>query len=304
MTRILAILIAVGLTACSSSAPAQTDGRIQAVATTGQVADLVRNVGGESVSVITLMGEGVDPHLYRASQGDVARLTNAEMIFYNGLMLEGRLAEVLSRVARGGKIAVAIAEEIDESLLLEPSGIDYHYDPHIWMDVDLWARAIPIVVERLAALRPELRAEFEANGEAYRQRLMELRKWVEDEIASIPEEGRVLVTAHDAFGYFGRAYDIDVVGLQGISTASEFGLQDIERLIELIAERGVKAVFVEASVPPRSIQALVEGCRAKGHEVRIGGELFSDSMGAPNTPEGAYIGMIEHNVRAIVDALK
>jgi len=303
----LLILGAAVWLSCSSDPPAPgSDGKMRVTVTTAQIADLVKNVGGGRVAVTALMGPGVDPHLYKASQGDIGRLASADIVFYNGLMLEGRMADILERLIRGGRPAasVALGEKIDPALLSHPPQFQGHSDPHIWMDVSLWARTIPAVIQELAALDPAGREEYEKNGEAYRQALERLHEEVKQKIRTIPKERRVLITAHDAFGYFGRAYEIEVTGLQGISTASEFGLRDLQRLVSLIAERQIKAVFVESSVPRRSIEALVEGCRARVHEVRIGGELFSDALGPEGTPEGTYTGMIEHNVNTIVEALK
>ena len=303
--RPLALLVTLSLLATGCTTQSDVDnGKVQVTTTIAQIADVVRNVGGEPVEVTALMGPSVDPHLYKASQGDVAQLTNSDLILYNGLMLEGRLVDVLIKVARGGKPTLAVAEAVDESLLREPPEYEGLYDPHIWMNVSLWAQSVPLIVEQLSQIAPQHAETFAANGEAYGNELDELHQWVQEQIAAIPEQQRVLITAHDAFGYFGEAYDIDVMGLQGISTASEYGLRDLERLVDIIVERGVKAVFIESSVPPRPIEALVEGCRAEGHEIEIGGELFSDAMGKTGTPEGTYIGMVKHNVNTIVEALR
>ncbi len=280
------------------------DGNLRAVCTIAQIADVVHNVAGERIEVINMMGEGVDPHLYKASPADLGLLSRANVIFYNGLILEGRMIEIFEKMQSGPKPVVAFGDAIGLSLLLSHPDYEGHYDPHIWMDVSLWSQAVAAVVEALVKVDPEGEQEYRDNGEAYQNQLAELDVWVKEQIASIPQQQRVLITAHDAFGYFGRAYDIEVMGLQGISTVSEFGLQDLQRLIEIIVERNVKAVFVETSVPARSIEALVEGCKGKGHEVVIGGELFSDAMGAAGTEEGTYIGMIRHNVNTIVNALQ
>ncbi len=295
------------LVACAVEGPNPgPDGNVRVTVTTAQIADLVKNVGGNRVKVTALMGPGTDPHLYKASQGDIGRLSSAHIVFYNGCMLEGRMTDILERIARAGRPAasVALAERLDPARLTHPPQFEGHPDPHIWMDVSLWAQTIPIVVQELSAIDPAGQEEYQKNGEAYSEVLRTLHEKVIQQIQTIPKERRVLVTAHDAFGYFGRAYDIEVTGLQGISTASEFGLQDLQRLVNLIVERQIKAVFVESSVPRRSIEALVEGCKARGHEIRIGGELYSDAMGPEDTPEGTYVGMIEHNVHTIVEALK
>jgi manganese/zinc/iron transport system substrate-binding protein len=302
----LALLLAIALSIFACSAPREdlANRKIRVTATVGMVADLVRNVGGDRVEVTALMGPGVDPHLYKASEGDIARLSAADVIFYNGLVLEGKMGEILGKIREQGKPAIAVAEAIDRSLLRTPPEFQGHPDPHVWFDVSMWAMTIDSVVEGLAALDPASRTAYEVNGARYRVALDSLHAECKEKLATIPRERRVLVTAHDAFGYFGRAYDVDVVGLQGISTSSEYGLKDVQRLVDLVAERGVKAVFVESSVPARSIEAVVEGCRAKGHEVQIGGELFSDAMGEAGTPEGTYVGMVRHNVETIVKALQ
>lgn len=279
------------------------NGAINVTATTGMVGDIVRNVGGEHVSVTALMGPGVDPHLYKASQQDLSALSGADVIFYNGLHLEGRLSDVLVKMAHRIK-TVAVSESIPEDLLREPPEFDGHFDPHIWFDASLWKFAVEHVRDVLVEMAPEHKSVFEANATAYLKELDSLHEYAKTRLSEIPEEQRVLVTAHDAFGYFGRAYNLDVMGLQGISTASEFGLKDVEQLVGILVERKVKAVFVESSVPTKSIEALMEGARANGHEVKMGGELFSDAMGEAGTPEGTYLGMFKHNVDTIAGALK
>jgi len=312
---ILAALVAavVLLAGCSGSgerggaSPARgpvADRKIRVTTTVGMVGDVVRNVGGERVEVTALMGPGVDPHLYKASEGDIGRLSGADIVFYNGLFLEGKMGEVLERIGERGLPTVAVAERIDRELLHHPEQFEGHPDPHVWFDVSLWMETVPVVVEGLARLDPGSRALFERNAQAFLAELRELHAWCVGELATVPADRRVLVTAHDAFGYFGAAYDVEVVGLQGLSTASEYGLRDVQRIVDLVVERRVKAVFVESSVPRRSIEAAVEGCRARGHGVSIGGELFSDAMGEAGTPEGTYVGMVRANVRTIVGALR
>lgn len=272
-------------------------------ATTGMVAEVGARVGGDAVAVQALMGPGVDPHLYKVSESDLARLSEAELILYNGLNLEGKMADVLSRMGGSGRRAVAIAESIPADQLREPPEFKGHPDPHVWFDVALWRQTLAPAMEALAALRPESKSLFEQNMRAYDTELDELDRYCRAELARIPRGRRLLVTAHDAFGYFGRAYDVEVMGLQGISTLSEYSLRDVEKLVEIIVSRRVKAVFVESSVASRSIEAVAAGCKARGHQVRIGGTLFSDAMGAAGSPEGTYAGMVRHNVRTIVEAL-
>ncbi len=307
--QVLAVLLLSALAGAGcqpeTGAPGDVSARkIRATVTIGMIADTVKNVGGDRVEVTALMGPGVDPHLYKASQGDVSRLSEADIIFYNGLNLEGKMGDIFVKMASSDKPTVSVADAIEKSLLREPPEFAGHYDPHVWFDVSMWAQTIQPVVEALSQLDPGSKAAYEANGAAYRQRLERLHAECKERLSTVPKPQRVLVTAHDAFGYFGRAYEVEVLGLQGISTVSEFSLQELQRLIDLVVSRKVQAVFVESSVPRRSIEALVAGCRAKGHEVKIGGTLFSDAMGEPGTLEGTYEGMVRHNLETIVAALK
>jgi manganese/zinc/iron transport system substrate-binding protein len=287
----------------AGGARAARTGPLRVTCTTGMVADAARTVGGPHVQVTALMGPGVDPHLYKASEGDLRRLEEADLILYNGLNLEGKMGDLFVRMSRT-RATVALSEGIPDSLLREPPEFAGHYDPHIWFDVSLWRRAVERARDALIEADPAHRADFEANAAAYFDSLDALHAWCREQIATVPRERRVLVTAHDAFGYFGRAYDIEVVGLQGISTVTEFGVADVRRMVDLITSRRVKAVFVESSVPRRSIDAVVEGCRSRGHAVAVGGTLYSDAMGAAGTPDGTYPGMVRANVRHIVESLR
>lgn len=296
------VLLLVSLfTYCKPESDLETS-KTKIVATTGMVADLVSNIGKDSVEVESLMGAGVDPHLYKATQGDLSNLQAADIIFYNGLHLEGKMAEVFEKLAKV-KMVVPIAQSIPEEYLLKDSNYEGVPDPHIWFDVAIWFHTIDIVLEKLIEKDAESESYYRKNAALYRKQLLRLDAFVKDEIKRIPKEKRILITAHDAFNYFGRAYDIEVKGLQGISTLSEFGLKDRVDLVNFIAERGIKSVFVETSVSEKNIKAIVEGARQKGHELQIGGNLYSDAMGAPNTPEGTYIGMVKANVKTIVEGL-
>jgi len=300
--RLLTSLLVVVLTGCAGTGGSSTtNGKLQITTTTGMIADLVQNIGGEHVQVTALMGPGVDPHLHRASEGDIAKLQSAQIIFYNGLMLEGKMTDIFVRMART-KPTVAISERIPSDLLMEDE--DEHDDPHIWFDLTLWMKAAEVVRDSLIELDPNNKTAYETNTKAYVQTLQQTHEYAKQQLALVPKERRVLVTAHDAFGYFGRAYDLEVMGLQGISTDTEYGLRDVQQMVDLIVSRKIKAVFVESSVPQRSIEALVQGAQAKGHSVVIGGELFSDAMGEAGTAEGTYIGMVRHNVDTIVKSLK
>ncbi len=276
---------------------------IRVVATTGMVGDVARRVAGDHVEVQVLMGPGVDPHLFKASESDVRRLDQADLILFNGLHLEGKMTEILAKMARGKRV-VAVAEEVSEERLLSPPEFEGAHDPHIWFDVDLWSQVVAPVVTALSEVDPAHAADYQANGDALRAELLELDGWVTEQVAQLPEDQRVLVTAHDAFGYFGARYGFEVVGLQGLSTATEAGLKDMDRVVGVVVERKLGAIFVESSVPAKSIEAVQSACADKGHTVALGGELFSDAMGADGTPEGTYVGMVRHNVETVVGALQ
>ena len=302
---IVAILI-LTLTACGQTETEAQDlsqRPIRAVTTTGMIADIVANVGGERVDVIGLMGPGVDPHLYQASEGDVSRLRNADVIFYNGLHLEAQMANVLERMNESDRVTVAVTEQIGEDKLLASPTYAGSFDPHVWFDVSLWMEAVEVVQDTLAEIDPDHAQTYRENGEAYLEELAVLHAYVQEQVARVPEQQRVLVTAHDAFGYFGEAYGFDVRGLQGISTEAEASTADVQELARFIAQRQIPALFIESSVPQRNVEAVQAAVRAQGFDVAIGGELFSDAMGSPGTEEGTYIGMVRHNVDTIVGAL-
>lgn len=273
---------------------------LKVVATTGLVGDLVTHIGQDRVEVTALMGTGVDPHLYKATHGDLRRLQQADVIFYNGLHLEGKMQDILEKLARK-KPVFAVTSQFPKDAILH---FGQATDPHVWFDVRLWQRAGEFVLKTLVELDPRNAVHYQQNAKDYLQQLADLNIWVAEQIQTIPSQQRVLITAHDAFGYFGRAYGMEVRGLQGISTASEFGLHDIKRLKDLIVERHIKAVFVESSVPKKFLQSLVAGVNEAGGHLVIGGELYSDALGLPSTPQATYIGMMQHNVTTIVEALK
>src|SRR5690606_3467360 len=260
-----------------------TDRAVRAVATTSIVADLVREVGGDRVQVTGLMGPGVDPHLYRASEGDVRRMMDADIVFFNGLHLEGRMGELFEEMGSAGRPTVAVTDGIDPSLLLTPPEFEGAYDPHVWMDFSIWRRAVDRVAEALAELDPDHAAGYRERAEAYSSRLEELDGAVRERIAKVPPEQRVLVTAHDAFNYFGRAYGFEVRGLQGISTVAEAGTADVQELARFVAERQIPALFIETSVSARSIEAVLAAVQARGFDVRLGGNLYSDALGGPGS---------------------
>lgn len=298
----LGVMLPWLLSGCGGGTEAAARERPEVVATVGMVGDMVKAIAGDRMTVRTLIGEGVDPHSYQPTRRDVLTLGAADAIVWNGLNLEGKMGEVIERMGRRGTRVLAVAESLQglgDYLLAEEAG----KDPHIWMDVGLWARTIPAVVAFLTELDPEGAEDFARNGARYGEQLAELDAYVRRIVATLPEDRRVLITAHDAFGYFGRAYGVEVHGIQGISTESEAGLRDIEELVRMIVARRIPAIFVETSVADKNVRALIEGARARGHEVRIGGELFSDAMGAAGSYRGTYIGMLDHNATTIVRAL-
>jgi manganese/zinc/iron transport system substrate-binding protein len=309
MKQIVLVVLVTSLllSACSTSAgEAQlpiSERTINVVTTTGMIADIAKNVGGDRVQVIALMGPGVDPHLYKASEGDVIRLQEADMILYNGLHLEAQMGDVLERMNNFGVKTVAVTDKIDRSLLQSPQEFQGNYDPHVWFDVALWMKAVEQVRDSLAELDSSSASKYESNAAAYLTELESLHQYVLDQANTVPAEHRILITAHDAFNYFGRAYGFEVRGLQGISTEAQAGTADVQALADFIVEKQIPAIFVESSVPQRNVEAVQAAVQAKGLEVRIGGSLFSDAMGSEGTPEGTYIGMVRHNIDTIVTAL-
>jgi len=273
------------------------------VTTVGMITDVVRHVAGEKAQVAGLIGEGIDPHLYKPTRKDVVAMSQADLIFYNGLMLEGKMADVLIRMARKGKPVYAVTEEILNRGDYVITDASEHFDPHVWMDVQGWILATGVIAEALGEFDPQNADYYDKNAQDYIARLEALDAYAREVIGSIPEDQRYLVTAHDAFSYLGRAYGIEVMGIQGISTESEAGLRDIEELIDFLVENRIPAVFVETSVSDKNVRALVEGARARGHDLQIGGTLYSDAMGPTGSYEGTYIGMIDHNATYISRAL-
>ena len=298
------LLLAV---ACQPAVQAGSDDldqrEIRIVTTVGMITDITETVGGERVNVHGLMGPGVDPHVYKASERTVVRLGQADIIFYGGLHLEANMSRVLERMQDYQIRTVAVTDDIDRALLFAPPEFEGAYDPHVWFDVTMWMQAVQQVRDTLIEVDPGHAELYEANSKRYLAELEELHAYVKAQAERVPASQRVLVTAHDAFNYFGRAYGFEVRGLQGISTATEAGTSDVQALAELITERQIPAVFIESSVPKRNVEAVQAAVRARGFNVQIGGELFSDAMGNPGTEEGTYIGMVRHNIDTIVRAL-
>lgn len=323
MIRGTAVLVAAALVAgCGPTDSGETGGgdvaraeaidgiadrRIKVVTTTNFVTDLVEQVGGDRVDVAGLMGAGVDPHLYKASAGDVGRISDADVVFYVGLHLEAKMGEMLDKTADRRPV-IAVGETLDEGDLLDPpsdlAAAGAEYDPHVWFDTDLWSQTPDVVADTLAEMDPEHADEYHERADAYEAKIEAAGEDAEQRLATIPEQRRVLVTSHDAFRYLERRFDVEVQAIQGISTVAEATTGDIDRIADLLAKRDVRAVFVESSVPRKTIDAVVDAAERKGANVRVGGELFSDAAGDEGTPEGTYLGMFEHNVDALVEGLR
>ena len=303
VTRFSWVLVLLALGGCIQKNEYRVPGKLFIVVTTGMIRDAVENVAGEKADVVALMGPGVDPHLYKATHGDLEKITQADVIFYNGLHLEGKMGTVFEKAARTRSV-VAITEGSPGENLRSIPGYENTHDPHIWFDVRLWQQAVENIAKYLIDHDAANADYYRGNKERYLVQLDSLHHAVTRQLLTIPAKQRVLITAHDAFGYFGDAYKVEVRGLQGISTLSEFGLRDVTELVNFIIEREIKAIFVETSVSTKSINAILEGCQEKGWDVTIGGSLYSDAMGEEGSPEGTYIGMVNANVQTIVNALK
>lgn len=295
-------ILTLGLISCGKNQ--NQNSRPNVVATTTMISDLAMEIGGDSINVQGLMGSGVDPHLYKASEGDVTKLFNADLILYNGLHLEGKMAEIFEKMSAQNIKTVALAESLDTSGLIESEYFASNFDPHIWFDITYWKQIAEVLKNELISLDPENKNYYTSNYNRYLTDLTQLEVHIQSLINTLPQEKRILVTAHDAFNYFGKAYGFQVVGLQGLSTATEAGVQDVQRIADFIIENKVKAIFVESSVPKRTIEALQQAVLSKDFEVTIGGTLYSDALGSAGTPEGKYIGMFLANVNTIVNALK
>ncbi|WP_179353474.1 metal ABC transporter solute-binding protein, Zn/Mn family [Winogradskyella vidalii] len=304
MKKIIFLLaISLIFTACKEGSNAD-NGKLNIVTTTTMITDLVQNIGGDLINVQGLMGSGVDPHLYKASEGDVSKLVNADIIFYSGLHLEGKLVEVLEKMESTNKTTIALSDALDKNTLIGSEYFASNYDPHVWFDINYFEQFAEKAAAVLAEKDPKNADTYMANKTAYILKLETLQNTIKETITTLPEEKRILVTAHDAFNYFGKAYGFEVVGLQGISTATEAGVQDVQKLANFIIEKQIKAIFIESSVPKRTIEALQASVNSRGHDVKIGGTLYSDALGNAGTLEGTYLGMFEYNVNTIVNALK
>lgn len=301
---LLVLVVAMVISACTSdkgnNGKSQQGDKINVVTTIAQIAEPLSIIGGDKVEVTSLMGPGVDPHLYNATQGDIKKLESSDAVFYSGLHLEANMTKVFEEIGKS-KPVLGIGDSIAADQLLKDEG--GAIDPHIWFDIDLWQQALENATSKLKQMSAENADYFEANKEKYFEELQKLKNESKEKLSQIPKDKRILVTAHDAFGYFGRLQDVEVVGLQGLSTEDEIGLNDIEDTIKIILDHKVPAVFIESSINPASINAVIEGAKKQGLDIKLGGELFSDAMGEEGTPEGTYIGMYRHNVETIYKAL-
>ncbi len=303
MKKVIVVILVLITIGCKTSEKKQ-NGKLNVVTTTTMITDLIKNIGGTKIEVNGLMGAGVDPHLYKASEGDVSKLFNADVVIYNGLHLEGKLEEVFEKMEHQNKKTIVISDVIDKKNLIGSELFASNYDPHIWFDITNWTKITSYVTNKLAEIDVKNASFYKENAKIYLEKLQELNKQVATKINELPQEKRILVTAHDAFNYFGRQHKFNVVGLQGLSTATEAGVQDVQKLAKFIIDNKVKAIFVESSVPKRTIEALQAAVKSKNQEVVIGGTLYSDALGSAGTIEGTYIGMYNANVNTIVNALK
>ncbi|MDF2869184.1 MAG: periplasmic solute binding protein [Anaerocolumna sp.] len=301
---VLSLVITLFLTGCQKAETNENTDTLNIVATTTMLADLAKVIGGDHVTVNGLMGPGIDPHLYQASAGDVTLMQKADVVVYNGLHLEGKMGEIFESLTDRGSIVICIEDGLSEDKLLSWESDTSIHDPHIWFDVSIWKDAAKTVADKLSEADSTHKEDYTNNLQAYLVELDDLDTYIKDRVSEIPKEQRVLVTAHDAFNYFGRAYGFEVKGLQGISTDAEAGTADVSKLADFITERKIKAIFVESSVPPKTIEALQAAVKAKGFDVSIGGELYSDSLGGKDSGADTYLLTVKANIDTIVDALK
>lgn len=298
----LATLASLSAAAGVASSAVADEPKLAVVATTGMIADAARAIGGDQVTVKALMGPGVDPHAYRQTRTDVVALAKADLVLWHGLYLEAQMDDFMHNLAKR-RTVIAVAEALPKDLLRSHDVYKDKYDPHVWMDPRLWLKVIAAVRDGLVQVRPQAKQRFEEAAARYSGEIETVADYSARVLDTVPKPARMLLTAHDAFGYFGRAYSFQVVGIQGISTESEAGLKRVAALVDMLVENRIGAVFVESSVSDRNVRALIEGAGARGHTVRIGGELFSDAMGLDGTYQGTYVGMIDHNVTTIARAL-
>lgn len=303
MKKIIVLFVLVLFVACKPAKKTENE-KFTIVTTTTMITDLVKTIGGDVVEVKGIMGAGVDPHLYKASAGDLTKLSNADLIIYNGLHLEGKLVDVFEKMNHIGKRTMALGSFLAHDQIINSEAFVSSHDPHIWFSIKNWKTITEKLIIALSKENPENTAVYQKNGKDYLAKLAALEIEVKAKIETLPVAKRILVTAHDAFSYYGREFNFQVVGLQGLSTATEAGVRDVQRISDFIIKNSVKAVFIESSVPKRTVEALQASVKSKGHTVNIGGELFSDALGSPSEEVGTYLGMFRYNVNTIVNALQ
>lgn len=295
------LVIALFISSCISETPKSKNQKLVILTTTNIIADCIKNIVGDDAEVQSLMGTGVDPHLYKPSQGDIAKLNNADIIVYNGLHLEGKMTDMLEKLSKT-KHVFSVADNLSLTDFIKVG--EHSYDPHFWFDLRLWAKGLTNVALKIQSIDTANHGVYQQRLVDYQKEIVKTESLIKAQITKIPSSSRILITAHDAFSYYGRAYNIEVKGLQGISTMSDFGLRDVEMMIDLIVAKKIKSIFVESSISPKSIESIQEGVKAKKHAITIGGSLFSDALGAEETAEGTYLGMLKYNTNTITNALK
>ena len=303
MRKLVLLFIPIVLVSCRLDQENKNLGPIHIVTTTGIIGDVVEQVAGDSAEVTSIMGPGTDPHIYKPTPGDIDLLDGADVIIANGLHLEGKMAEMLDKYSQE-KPVIFIADGIRTSKLIKSADFEGAYDPHIWFDTKIWMEGMEYMTEELIKLDTSCRQYYEKNFESYVSEIEKADDWIADQLESVPEDQRILITSHDAFSYFGRRYGLEVRGIQGISTNSEVGLKDISDMVDFVIEREIPSIFVETSTSDKTAQSIVDGCKDKGYKLRLDGPLFSDALGEPDSEGGTYIGMIRKNVKVIVEGLK
>ncbi len=301
---LLVLFVLVGCREFTNDATDSNDGRINVVATTTMITDLLEIIGGNRIQIEGLMGPGIDPHGYQASASDVDKMFQAEIVAYNGMDLEGQMGRVFSELENLDKTVLVMEEAINQMAILDSDEEDLHMDPHIWFSVPLWAETADYVTASLSDYDSENAYYYEENNAQYQEELQMLDTYIRNRVEEVQEQSRYLITAHDAFKYFGEEYGFEVVGLQGLNTQTEAGTRDVSNLAQFIVENEIKAIFIETSVPTRTIEALQEAVQQRGWHVEIGGELFSDALGDSSQDAETYLKMYKHNIDTIVDALK
>ena len=304
LTVLVTIFVLVGCGRTDTEVRPAEGEPVQIIATTTMLTDLVEVIGGDQVEVNGLMGPGIDPHGYRASASDVDVMTQAHVVAYNGLHLEGEMGRIFGELEKLDKEVIVLEEALSQATILDSDDEELPVDPHIWFSVPLWMEAADYVTTSLSAYDPDHAENYQENNRAYQKELNELDTYIRGRVNELPKESRYLVTAHDAFKYFGAEYGFEVIGLQGLNTQTEAGTRDVSQLAEFIVDHKIKAIFVETSVPTRTIESLQQAVLQRGWSLEIGGELYSDALGDADQNAETYLKMYRQNIDTIVDALK